>query len=122
MPAHLVPPPAHLLPLPAHLVLHLVRGRCFCAGGKAVARERLSARDERASRLGGGQDEVVGEEDREMPADGAPCGQMEAADRAVDRHRRGRREGRTQQKGSRRRPAGREAPSLRVFTRSIHPL
>jgi hypothetical protein len=31
MPAHLVPPPAHLLPLPAHLVLHLVRGRCFCA-------------------------------------------------------------------------------------------
>jgi len=32
-----------------------------------------------------GQDEVVEEEDREMPGDGAPCGQMEAADRAVDR-------------------------------------
>ena len=40
-------------------------------GGKEVVRERLSARDERASRLG--QDEVVEEGEKEMPGDGEPC-------------------------------------------------
>jgi hypothetical protein len=48
-------------------------------GGKAVERERLSARDERVSRMGQERDDVVEEEDE------GRRGPMEAAGRAVDR-------------------------------------